>query len=323
MASSKLLAAGLLGFCAWSSLAKAQQLQGFAVERLYLSAPGAGWFVMDDLNFDGKPGGALALTTGYARNPLVLTGPDGRQRLAVVSNQAFAAVAAAVTYRRYRVYLDLPMPLVVTGRSGTLGPYQVSAPAVNLATSPDTISDLRLGFDMRLMGKPGSPLRFGAGAQLIVPSGDRASYVTDGRYRGMFRFLVAGDMGRFSYAGHVGLHVRPQEHLPFPDDPNGNEFLFGISAGRTFSVHDGWAVMLGPEFYGETAVRSFFNGQTGAEGLLTGRLEQVSDRPHMRLKAGIGYGLVQHFGAPQWRIVLAIELVGPRRLAAVTQPLKQ
>ena len=165
---------------------------------------------------------------------------------------------------------------------------------------------------MRLFGKPGSSFRLGAGAQLIIPSGVRADYVTDGRYRGMFRLLAAGDAGRFSYAGLLGMHIRPVEGSLPPDSPKGNELLFGVSAGRRFSAGNGWAIVVGPEFYGETAVRSFFNGQTGSEGLLTGRLEGTGDGRHLRIKMGIGHGFVQQFGAPEWRILFGVELFGQR-----------
>lgn len=303
-------AVGLLFLNAWPSLAGAQQTQGFAVERFYPSAPGSGWFVLDDVNMSGGLGGAISLTTGYSRNPLLVTSPDGTQRLTLVSGEAFMDFGVAVTYDRYRAYLNLPVPLLVTGNSGTLGPYQLTAPSLSIGTDPDTISDSRVGFDMRLLGKPESSFRLGVGAQLIIPSGARASYVTDGTYRGMFRLLSAGDVGRFSYAGQLGVHIRPGEGSLPPGSPNGNEFLFGMSAGRRFSVRSGWAVVVGPEFYGETAARSLFNGRTGFEGLLTGRLERTGDRRHLRFKIGIGHGLVQNFGAPEWRIVVGVELVG-------------
>jgi hypothetical protein len=259
-----------------------------------------------------RVGGAISLTTGYSRNPLEVTSPDGTRRLALVSGEAFADVAAAVSYHRYRVYLNLPVPLLVTGNSGTLGPYQLTGPSLSIGANPDTISDSRVGFDMRLFGKPGSSFRLGAGAQLIIPSGVRADYVTDGRYRGMFRLLAAGDAGRFSYAGLLGMHIRPVEGSLPPDSPKGNELLFGVSAGRRFSAGNGWAIVVGPEFYGETAVRSFFNGQTGSEGLLTGRLEGTGDGRHLRIKMGIGHGFVQQFGAPEWRILFGVELFGQR-----------
>jgi hypothetical protein len=288
------------------------QPRGFAVERFYPSAAGGGWFVMDDLDFDGGFRGAVAFTTGYSRKPLEITSPDGARHLSLVSDETFVDVGVAATYHRYRVYLNFPMPLFVTGKSGTVGPYQLTAPSVDVGTNPDSISDARVGFDMRLLGQPKSSLRLGVGAQLISPSGDRADYVTDGTYRGMLRFLAAGDVGHFSYAGQVGLHVRPLDDSPAPGSPNGNELLFGVSAGRSFSAGAGWAVVIGPEVYGETAFRSFFGGATGVEGLLTGRLERTGDGRRVRLKLGVGRGLDRHFGAPEWRIVFGAELAGQR-----------
>lgn len=279
------------------------------MERFYPSAPGAGWFVLDDLNLSGGLGGAVSLISGYARNPLQVAGPGNNQPLALVSGESFVNVGAAVTYERFRVYLNLPVPLSVTGNGGTLGMYQLTAPSVNTGSNPDTVSDPRIGFDALLYGKPGSRLRLGAGAQLIFPSGNRADYVTDGRYRAMFRLLAAGDVGRFAYAGQFGLHLRPVEGGIPPGGPNGNELLFGAGVGRRFNVRSGWDAVIGPEFFGVSAVHSNYSGQTGFEGLLTGRLERTGDKPHLRFKLGIGHGLVQNFGAPQWRVLVAVELV--------------
>ncbi len=318
--SCLLFLATLLISTAWPVHAEAQQQpQGFAVERFYPSAAGGAWFVMDDLDFDGGFGGAVAFTTGYSRKPLEIASPDGTRHLSLVSDEAFVDVSLAATYHRYRVYLNFPMPLLVTGKSGTVGPYQLTAPAVDVGANPDSISDARVGFDMRLLGKPESSLRVGVGAQLIFPSGTRADYVTDGTYRGMVRFLAAGDVGHFAYAGQLGVHVRPIDDSPAPGSPNGNELLFGVSAGRTFSVGTGWAVVIGPEVYGETAFRSFFGGATGVEGLLTGRLEGPGDGRRVRLKLGVGRGLDRHFGAPEWRIVFGVELSGHRD-HSVTSP---
>jgi hypothetical protein len=307
-ACALLAALALLSF--WPPLAHAQQQPaGFAVERLYQSAPGGGWFVMDDLDISGRLGGAIALSSGYARNPLVITGPDG-QTLAVVKEQAFLDIGAAITYDRFRGYINFPMPLLLSGTSGTLGPYQFTAPSVSLGTNPDTISDPRIGVDVRLLGEPGSLLRLGAGAQLIFPSGNRADYVSDARYRAMFRFLAAGDAGAYTYAGQLGVHVRPLNEAPVPGSPNGSEFLYGISGGRKFAGPSGWAVVAGPEIFGETAFRSFFSGETGTEALLTGRLEQTGTGRNLRIKLGVGHALEQNFGAAQWRIVFGVEMFG-------------
>jgi hypothetical protein len=298
-------------FCGRPSVLSAQQqAQGFALERFYPSAPAGGWFVMDDLNMSGGLGGAISFISGYSRNPLQVKNSNAAQQLSVVSDEVFADIGVSGTYRRYRFYLSFPMPLMLDGTSGTVGPYQFTAPDVNVGSHPDTASDPLVGFNVRLFGEPGNVLRLGLGAELIFPAGDRVDYVTDGTFRGMFRLLAAGDAGRFSYAGHVGVHVRPLDQPAVPGGPYGNEFLFGASAGRRFPINSGWSVVAGPEIFGETAFHSSFGGQTGVEGLLTGRLERVSDGPHLRFKLGIGHGIVHNFGAPQWRTVFGVELFG-------------
>jgi hypothetical protein len=163
---------------------------------------------------------------------------------------------------------------------------------------------------VRLLGTRESLLRLGAGAQLIFPSGSRADYVTDARYRAMFRFLAAGDAGAYTYAGQLGVHVRPLNDAPVPGSPNGSEFLYGISGGRKFPGPPGWVVIAGPEIYGQTAFHSFFSGETGTEALLTGRLESNHSGRNLRLKLGLGHALQQNFGAAQWRIVFGVELFG-------------
>jgi len=299
-----------LVFSAWPPSAEAQQQpQGFAVERFYPAPPGSGWFVMDDLNMSGGLGGAVTFTSNYSRNPLDITSVDGAVHIPVVSNAEFINLGIAGTYDRYRVYFDFPMPLALRGTSGTLGAYQLSAPVLSPGTSPDNITDPRVGFNTRILGSPGSSLRLGAGAQLIFPSGERSDYVSDGTYRGIFRLLAAGDRGRFSYAGFMGVHVRPVNDSPAPGSPNGDEFLFGSSVGRKFSFRRAWNGIVGPEIYGETSFSSFFSEQrTAVEGLLTARFERTGSP--LRFKLGAGHGFVQHFGAPEWRVLFGVELVG-------------
>ena len=303
----------------WAQPCRAQSTaDGFAVERLYPSAPGGGWFAMDDLNIDGAWGVTIALTSGYARNPLVITGQDGTPRLAVVAAQSFVDVGVAATYRRYRVYVDLPMPLLVSGNSGTVGPYQFSAPSVDLGSRPDTIADPRLGFDMRIFGQTGAALRLGVSAQFVIPSGDRADYLTDGTSRAIVRLLAAGDHGAFSYAGHVGLHARSLDEVPVPDAPVGNEVLFGIAAGRRFTIGSRWTGVVGPEVFGEAALRSAAT-TTGVEGLMTMQWERLGVNRGVRFKVGAGEGFDRHIGVPAWRLVLGAELFScPREAKHVT-----
>ena len=70
------------------------------------------------------------------------------------------------------------------------------------------------------------------------------------------------------------------------------------------------AFVVGPEVYGATAFRSFLGASgTALEGLLSGRLEETADRgPQLRIKLGTGAGIDPRFGAPEWRVVFAIEV---------------
>ncbi len=314
MPSSRLLALALAGFVgtfAFDVSAHAQA-KGFAVERLYPSAPGGGWVVMDDLDLHGRLGGDLQLTLGYAANPLRVT--DGVHRLAVISDQAFADVGAALTWDRWRVYVNFAMPLAVYGQSGTVGNYSFGGPALDLGSDPDVISDVRLGADVRLLGRPGGPIRLGVGAQLFVPFGDRADYVTDGTFRGMIRAFLAGNAPYFVWAAQLGVHVRPLDDAPAPGSPRGSELLFGAAAGARLRLPRDWSAIFGPELFGATTFRAFLHEEgTALEGLLTARFEGTrGDRMQLRVKIGAGGALNHHFGAAEWRIVAGIEVFNHR-----------
>lgn len=295
-----------------------QQAQGFAVDRLYPSAPGGGWFVMDDLDIHGRLGGDIGITLGHASSQLRVT--DGTNRVAVVSDQVSADIGAAVTYQRWRFYLNLDTPILISGQSGTVGDYAFAAPSVSLGSHPDVISDVRVGTDVRLVGKPGGRFRFGAGAQLIIPNGERIDYDSDGTFRGMIRALAAGDARYFTYAAQLGVHIRALDDTPTPGTPRGSELLFGVAAGAKVPLtRDArWVAIFGPEVYCATAFRSFLQRDaTALEGLLTGRFEGTrTDKMQMRVRIGVGAGLNRDFGAAEWRIIAGVEMFNHREQVA-------
>ena len=299
----------VLAIVAWAGAAAAQPAQGFAVERLSPSAPGAGWFVMDDLSQQGGLGGAVSLSLGYAHLPLEVRSADDAQHLAVVRHEALARVGMAATYDRFRLHASFDSPLYLSGDSGTVGGSHFTRPVVNVEQNPDLISDVQLGFDARLFGEPRGPVRLGASAQLIFPSGDCADYLTDDTYRGTVRMLFAGEAGRIDWAGHVGVHLRPLADDKVPGSPRGSELIFGVAAGTRFSLPVG-SLLLGPEIFGATALRSFAGGETTAlEGLLSARLDGLGSGG-VALVLGAGAGIHPRFGAPQWRAIVGVELAG-------------
>jgi hypothetical protein len=301
-----------------ASRAGAQDAHGFGVERLRLAAAGAGWVVMDALDMRGGLGGAASLTATYAHHPLRVTSADGAQRLVVIDRQAFADFGFAVTYERLRLSLALDAPLLASGSSGTVDGQRFTAPAIDPGSHPDTLTDARLGFEGRFLGDAASPVRVGASAQLFFPSGAPADYLTDGTYRATGRLLVAGDLGAFTYAGHVGAHVRPLDDASTPEGPRGSELLFGAAAGARLALGAA-ALVVGPELHGATAFRSLLTAPgTALEGLLTGRLAAAdadAEGLHPGAKVAAGAGFNARLGAPEWRLVLGLELVG--RFAAL------
>jgi hypothetical protein len=218
----------------------------------------------------------------------------------------------AATYDRWRVSIDLQAPLVGEGQGGPVGGVTFQNPHLDLGTSPDVLGDARFGIDGRLWGAPSGPFRLGASAQLYVPSGNRADYVTDGTYRGMGRVLFAGDVGSLTYAGQLGVHVRPRDDASTPGSPRGSELLFGLAAGGRLALgrEAKTALVIGPEIFGATAFASLFAPEhTAFEGMLTGRFEgTATDGPQLRVKVGAGAGLDPRFGAPEYRLVVAVEV---------------
>lgn len=303
-----------LAFAAASSVgssARAQRtVDGFAVRRFYASAPGAGWLVMDSLDMSGRLGGAMSISADYAMKPFRVY--DGSREIPVVAAQTIADFAFAITYDRFRLHLAVPVPLVSRGIGGTVHNVQFAGPGLDLASSPDAVWEPRVGLDARVLGGERSPLRLGAGAQLIVPNGLRRDYGSDGTFRAMVRVLFAGDVGHFTYAGHVGVHVRPLDDSPVPGGPQGSELMFGVAGGAKVSLSRSTTLVLGPEIYGTTAFRSFCQStSTALEGLLTGRMETGGGGgPHLRVKLGMGPGLNPSFGAPEWRLVFGLEVFG-------------
>ena len=272
---------------------------GFLVQRFDAAPAGAGWLTQDNLNLSGGLGGAVSLTTGYAHNPLILH--SGSQSLSLVTDQAHANIGFAITYDRYRLSFDLASPLYVRGQSGTLAGVDYTAPRLDIASHPDSITDVRIGLDARVFGQVGGPLRLGVGAQLFVPSADQSDYMSDGTYRGLLRVMAAGDIGGFTYAAMLGAHIRPLL---------GHEMAYGAGAGWRFVLGEATtSLVVGPELFGTTQVTGA--GQTALEGLLTGRLEVRDHDGHaVRVKLGVGGGVGQQSGAAEWRAVVGVEVLG-------------
>src|SRR5512144_2806008 len=102
MRSSRTPLACALGALLSALAARAQTpVDGFNAERLYPSAPGAGWLVMDSLDMHGGLGGALSFSARYAHQPLRVSA-QGSRVVPVVSDSAYGQIAGSISWRSWR-----------------------------------------------------------------------------------------------------------------------------------------------------------------------------------------------------------------------------
>jgi OOP family OmpA-OmpF porin len=290
--------------------ALAQQASGFALDRFDPAPAGSEWFALDSLDLRGNLRPAAGLVADYAYKPLVIYNTDGSVRSAVVRDQLFLHVAASVVLAdRLRLALNLPVAAYQDGDGATLDNVAIQAP-----TKP-ALGDLRLDADARLFGTTGEPFTFAAGAQVFLPTGDRALFAGDGGVRVAPHLLAAGEAGFFAYAASVGFMVHTQQQA-FVGNVMGDELLLEGAVGAKVADRH---VLIGAEVYGRTDLTDagavFARHQSPLEALF-GAHATTGD---WRFGAGAGPGFTRGFGSPELRVVGSIEFA-PAAPAAVPAP---
>jgi len=280
---------------------RAQQAPGFVLPTFDPSERGSDWFASESLDLRGSLRPAAGLVVDWAHDPLVVANPDGSTRTPLVADQVLLhAGGSLVLADRIRLSLDLPLGLA-QGRSFTLGSAAFSAPA---AFAP---GDLRVGADVRLYGVYDGPLTLGAGAQLYLPTGSRASYSSDGTVRVQPRLLAAGRVGWFGYAAEIEFQYRPLRGA-FDNSELGSTLGFGAAAGAK-ALRD--ALTVGPEIFGSTVVTSAegpFHTQNTPLNAILGAHYQIAS---VRVGLGGGAGLTRGLGSPAARFVASVEWSPP------------
>ena len=135
----------------------------------------------------------------------------------------------------------------VQGEAARSGAYQFTAPTVpgygspgvTPSSGPDILTDVRIGVDVahpRRCQGPVPSRRRRAALSCRARTRIRPSTSRDGTVRAMVRVLFAGDVGALTYAGQLGVHVRPRDDSPTPGSPQGSELLFGAAAGAKVAI---------------------------------------------------------------------------------------
>lgn len=282
-----------------SEAVNAQTSQGFALNRFDPSERGSEWFVGDTLDLRGHERVALGAVADWAHKPLVVYDANGDEVSALVRNQAFAHLGLSfVLWERLRLGVNLPVAFVQEGASQAVGTTQLSV------RSGAALGDLRLAADVRLLGEYREPATLALGVRLFAPTGDRASFASDGTVRVLPQLLFAGEVAAFVYSARAAFQYRPHD-AAFAGVPMGNEVALSAAAGLRLA--DG-RLVIGPELFGTTTVQqadaAFDRKTTPFELILGGHYQAGSG---IRLGLGAGPGLTRGLGAPTFRGLASLE----------------
>ena len=276
---------------------------GFALDRFEPSERGSDWFTAESLDLRGDQRFAAGLVLDYGYKPLVAYDPQGDERRTIVGHQLFAHLGGAMQmWNRVRFGVNLPVALFQDGDGSATSAGSIES---NNAT---TVGDLRIGADVRLLGAYRDPVTIAGGLRLYLPTGSQDSYTSDGTVRVQPRFLVAGDIAPFTYAGHLGFTYRAQNDA-FAGSAMGSEAQIAMAGGIRALEN---RLTVGPELFGSTVVTdgdAFFARRTTPFELLFGAHYQATT--HWRVGGGIGPGLTRGFGTPKLRVVASLEYVEP------------
>lgn len=289
----------IAGIVAVATPAAAQQARGFSTNRFEPAARGSEWFVLDTLDMRGSGRPALGVTGEWAHDPLVIYNSDGSVRNEVVSDQVALHIGASVNLMdRLRLNLNVPAYVYATGDGGTVRGQRLNAPS-----SAQSIGDVRLGGDVRILGEYREAFSLAGGVDLWIPTATEGAYTSDGSMRFQPHLIGAGEIGMFVYSARLGVMYRSRDES-VAGGQLGTELDFGAAAG--VRVVDG-KLVIGPELYGSSVMVNggfFEKRSTPVEGLLGAHYHVGAG---VRVGAGIGAGLSRGFGSPAYRVLLGVE----------------
>ncbi len=278
------------------------QASGFAVGRFEPADPGSDWYVVDSLDLRGHLRPSAGIVLDWAYKPLAQFAPnlEGPPVANLITDQIVAhASSSLILLERLRVSASVPVTLYQHGDDG--------APRFAATRPPrevPSVGDVSMAVDLAVWNQYGSRVRAALGVRAFAPTGSRSRYTSDGTFRATPRFMLAGDLGFFSYGGHIGLAIRPFEGS-FEGRRLGHEATFAVAAG--VKVNDRF--VFGPELHGSTVIthgQAFRTRSTPLEVLIGMHVHVTDD---IQVGTAIGPGLTRGDGAPSMRVLASIEVI--------------
>jgi len=287
-----------LGTLVLPARAQAQPL----LERFEPAERGSRFFAADSLELDGD----LRFTTGvvmsYGSRLRTFRQSDsapgaGPEDSRLIENSFWIHPGASLVLAPgARFGLDIPVALQ-TGTGATIDGTFFPEP------SSPAFGDVRGSFDLRLWGSrreradvDGSVVA--AGVTAYIPTGASTAYASDDFARVAFRLASAWQAGPLLVAARVGYMYR-KDDLSFAGVRLGGEGNAVVAAG----YHRG-ALVIGPELYGSTVLKTAFERRSTPLEVLAGAHLNAGD---VQLGAGLGTAVVTGLGAPGFRGVLSFE----------------
>jgi len=296
---------------------------GFALERYAPAEAGSAWLQADSLSFgDSKLRGrapekaleTLVLRVGgsYGAEPLLVSNTANDVVTRVVEAQATTTLGASMTVLgRLRFGVMVPMQVYASGEKSVDAAYAYAPPA-----NAQAMGDVRVGAHWKLV--EGESVRVAVGGQVHVPTGERASYTSDGETRVEPQVMAAGERGWFAWAAQAGLPLKTQGAERFGDVTVGQE-VAGVIAAGVQGANGKWLV--GPEVRVSAPLETSVTGGRAATLVPTmGAHYTFADG--WRAHAGGGFGVGDGVGTPLWMASAALEWApfGAKAVEAAPEP---
>ncbi len=277
-----------------SGNARAQTVEPFSLNRFDPAPAGDRFFGVPGADPGGHLTGRVMLLGDYAYRPLVLYRNDGDESVgSVVNDQLFLHGSFSLgLFDRLNLSLNVPVALVNQGDSPAAGGVATPSP------SGASFGDMRLSLRVRIVGRARDGAELGLGGSLWLPTGNRANFAGDAAVRGMPDVIVAGEVGMFAYAAHVGMTLRRERQVLASSV--GSDITTGGALGLLLAERK---LQVGPEIYGTTTLDDAFGRESSNfEGLL-GLRYRASD---WVFGAGAGPGFTRGLGTPTLRVVASV-----------------
>jgi outer membrane protein OmpA-like peptidoglycan-associated protein len=297
------------------------QAKYFQLDRAQLSgAPDDGFMVWRPVGASENRVYAFG-ALGYSHNPLradtVTDDETIKQSIDNPVQGQFITYLSGGAQLLKRLTFGLTLPINLLNIYGD-DPQGQLVGAGGIGDTPVAISDIRLDVRVKTWETDGEWLKFGLGAALFAPTGNRNAFAGDSGASGYLYAASELDFGKFFVSGNIGPHFRPLGSI------GGSEGALYLGSdlrwafGAYLPLREG-KVRLGGELWGTTGIEgvgprdksSFFAGKnTTLEWLAQGRFT-LDPKQRYYAMVGAGTRLTTGYGAADFRLLGSIGTYAP------------